>query len=149
MRYANDRFEADDILQEGLIEVFRDLHQFDSNRASFDTWSSRVITYAALRYLKRNNWHKTFEDIDDVYNVSSGDESVYQKLAAKELIKLIQQLPLGYRLVFNMYVLEGYKHHEIAERLDIKIGTSKSQLSKAKKMLRDKIEFHLTEYSNK
>jgi len=149
MRYAKNRFEADDILQEGLIEVFRDLYQFDSDRASFETWSSRVITYAALRYLKRNSWHKTFEDVDEIYDAASEEESVYEKLAAKELVLLIQQLPLGYRLVFNMYVIEGYKHHEIAERLDIKIGTSKSQLSKAKKMLREKIEFHLTEYSKK
>ena len=146
LRYGKNKYEADDILQEGLIQVYKDLHQFDSNRASFDTWSSRLMTHAALRYLKRNSWNENFTTLEDKEETTDDTETIYDQLAAKELTALIQELPTGYRIIFNMYVLEGYKHHEIAERLGISIGTSKSQLSKAKKMLRQRLEFHLTEY---
>ncbi len=149
LRYGEDKFEADDILQEGLIQIYKDLHQFDERKASFATWSSRVLSHAALKFLKRHRWNKAFTDIDSIDETADQEELVYDKLAAKELIQLLQQLPLGYRVVFNMYVIEGYKHHEISKGLGITIGTSKSQLSKAKKMLREKIEFHLTEYSRK
>jgi len=149
LRYGKNNYEADDILQEGLIQVFKDLHQFDESRSSFDTWSSRLMSHAALRYLKKNSWHQTFKDIDDVQDSPDITETVYDQLAAKELTILIQQLPMGYRIVFNMFVLEGYTHKEIAQELDIMEGTSKSQLSKAKRMLRNQIEFQLTEYSKK
>lgn len=149
LRYGKNRYEADDIFQEGLIQIFKDLHQFDEDRASFDTWSSRLMSHSALRYLKKNSWHNTFSDIEQAPEYNDEQETVYETLAAKELTALIQQLPMGYRIVFNMYVLEGYTHKEIAEHLDISVGTSKSQLSKAKKMLRNKIEFQLTEYSRK
>lgn len=149
LRYGKNKYEADDMMQEGLIQVFKDLHQFDETRASFDTWSSRLMSHAALRYLKKNSWHQTFKDIDEVEDSSGLRETIYDQLAAKELTVLIQQLPMGYRIVFNMFVLEGFSHKEIAKELDITEGTSKSQLSKAKRMLRNKIEFQLTEYSKK
>jgi len=147
LRYGKNKYEADDILQEGLVQIFKDLKQFDSNRSSFITWSSRVISHAALKYLKKNNWYETITEIEEAYELKDTTETVYDQLAAKELTAIIQTLPLGYRIVFNMFVLEEYTHKEIAKELDISIGTSKSQLSKAKKMIREKIEFHLTEYS--
>ncbi len=149
LRYGKNRFEADDMLQEGLIQIFKDLHQFDVNRGSFATWSSRVLSNAALRYLKKQNWHNSIANIEEVYDHAVSEEDAYDKLAAKELTAFVQQLPMGYRLVFNMYVMEGYSHKEIAEQLEISVGTSKSQLSKAKKMLRNKLENVLTEYSKK
>lgn len=145
LRYGKSKQEADDILQEGLIQVFKDLHQFDEKRSKFDTWSSRLMSHAALRYLKKNSWHQTFANIEEVNEPIEKMETVYDQLAAKELIELIRELPMGYRIVFNMHVLEGYNHKEIAAQLDITEGTSKSQLFKAKKMLRQKIEFQLTE----
>ncbi len=148
LRYGKNKYEADDILQEGLIQVFKDLKQFDPKRSSFSTWSSRVISHAALRYLKKNNWYETVTDIEEAYDLAETSETVYDQLAAKELISIIQTLPIGYRIVFNMYVIENYTHKEIAEKLEIKEGTSKSQLSKAKRMIREKIEYHLTEYNN-
>jgi len=143
LRYGKTKQEADDILQEGLIQVFKDLYQFDERRSKFDTWSSRLISHAALRYLKKNSWHQTFADIDEINEPIEKIETIYDQLAAKELIELIRELPMGYRIVFNMHVLEGYSHKEIASELDITEGTSKSQLFKAKKMLRQKIEFQL------
>ena len=149
LRYGKNNYEADDIFQEGLIQIFKDLHQFDDTRASFNTWSARLMSHAALRYLKKNSWHQAITNIDEVNETAETAETIYDKLAAKELTVLLQQLPIGYRIVFNMYVLEGYNHKEIADHLNISEGTSKSQLFKAKKMLRNKIEFQLTEYSKK
>ncbi|MFK7807417.1 MAG: RNA polymerase sigma factor [Saprospiraceae bacterium] len=143
LRYGKNKYEADDIFQEGLIRVYKDLHQFDETRSGFETWSSRLMSHAALRYLKKNNWHQAITNIEEVQEAPDEQETVYDHLAAKELTSIIQELPIGYRLVFNMYVLEGYSHKEIATELNISEGTSKSQLFKAKKMLRGKIEFQL------
>lgn len=142
-RYASSRDEADDMFQEGLIKVFKNLKQFDGNKASFSTWSTRVMINAGITFLKKQTWAKSMSDVDEAYGVSSDVETVYEKLAAKELTALIQKLPTGYRLVFNMYVVEGYTHKEIADALGIKEGTSKSQLSKAKLKLREQLDLQL------
>lgn len=143
LRYGKNRMEAMDMLQEGLIEVFKDLNQFDSKRGTFVHWSNRVMVNAALRFLKKNQWQQNFTDLEEVENEAEVSEDALDKIAAKELIQLIHQLPLGYRIVFNMYVIEGFSHQEIANYLNITTGTSKSQLSKAKKALRKKLEYYL------
>lgn len=143
LRYGRNRAEAQDMLQEGLVMIFRDLHQFDAARGAFESWSNRVMVNAALRYLKKYQWQLSFEDLERVSNAPDFSETSMEKLSAKEITEVIQQLPTGYRVVFNMYEIEGYAHREIAEMLNISEGTSKSQLSKAKKMLRQKIEFLL------
>lgn len=140
LRYGKNRGEAQDVFQEGLIGIFKDLHQFDSARGEFIPWSNRVLVNAALRFLKKNQWQNTFADIEVADQEKEVTENILDQIAAKELIEMIQQLPLGYRIVFNMYVLEGFSHKEIAEQLEISIGTSKSQLSKAKKALRSLLE---------
>ena len=140
LRYGKNRVEAQDVFQEGLINIFKDLHQFDSERGEFPHWSNRVLVNAALRFLKKNQWQNTFADLKVAENEQEISESILDKMAAKELVQIIQQLPLGYRIVFNMYVIEGFSHKEIAAHLEITIGTSKSQLSKAKKALRNILE---------
>ena len=147
LRYGKSKSEAEDILQEGLIRIFKDLHQYDERRSQFSTWSNRLIVHAALHFLKKNQWHKSLLDIDDVHMDNHNSDEIYSKIAAKELTHLIQGLPIGYRLVFNMYVIEGYTHKEIAKELGIKEGTSKSQLFKAKRELRSKLDLQLTKYS--
>lgn len=142
-RYGKTKFEADDLLQEGLISIFNSLHQYDSNKSQFSTWSSRVIVNAALRYLKKNSWNSTFSELDMAKNTNSTEVGIQEQLAERELIDLLQKLPTGYRIVFNMYAIEGYSHKEISAALEITIGTSKSQLSKARKMLRTQLETHL------
>ena len=141
LRYGRNRIEAQDIMQEGLIMIFRDIHQFDSSRGEFKNWSNRVMVNAALRFLNKLQWKLSFDDLEIVQNKPDFSETSIEKLSAKEIIQIIQQLPTGYRIVFNMFEIEGYSHNEIAEALNISVGTSKSQLSKAKKMLRRKIEF--------
>ena len=140
LRYGKNRVEAQDVFQEGLISVFKDLRQFDSERGEFIQWSNRVMVNAALRFLKKNQWQNTFTDLKIAKNEQEISESILDRIAAKELVQIIQQLPLGYRIVFNMYVIEGFSHKEIATELNISTGTSKSQLSKAKKALRNILE---------
>lgn len=143
MRYGKSKEQSDDIFQEGLIQIYRDLHQFDSNKSLFGTWSNRVLINCALRFLKKYVWKDSLVEQEESMQIEDKQESIYQKLSAKEITLLIQNLPIGYRLVFNMYVIEGFKHNEIAKLLDISEGTSKSQLFKARKLLRKKIESQL------
>ena len=140
LRYAQNKAEAEDMLQDGLISVFKDLKQFDTKKATFSAWSNKVMVNAALQYLRK--WKKlTFNESIDFYEDQlATEEIVYDTLGAKELTSFVQNLPDGYRIVFNMYVMEGYKHREIAEILSISENTSKTQLLKAKKMLRSQLE---------
>lgn len=143
MRYGKNKSQAEDIFQEGLIQIFNSLKNFDETKSTFQTWSTRVLIYSALKYLKKYDWSDNFKSTDELMDYEDPTENIYQKLAAKELTAIIQQLPIGYRLVFNLYVIEGYTHHEIAEQLGISEGTSKSQLSKARRFLRNKLESQL------
>lgn len=143
LRYAKSRDEANDIFQEGLICIFNDLHQYDSNRGQFSTWSCRVLVNAALRFLKKHSWNSMVAYLDHLDEMTSSEVSIIETLSAQELIGLLQKLPTGYRIVFNMYAIEGYSHKEIAEYLGIAEGTSKSQLAKARKVLREKLELQL------
>ena len=145
LRYSRNRDEAEDMMQEGLISIFKDLRQYNSKKAAFSTWSGKVMVNAALQFLRK--WKKLdfYDDIAAHTNLVMDQEDVYDKLGAKELTSIVQKLPNGYRVVFNLYVIEGYKHREIAEILEISENTSKSQLRKAKSMLRDQLE-HIIQY---
>lgn len=140
LRYAHDKSEAEDMLQDGLISVFKDLKQFDPKKAVFQAWSNKIMVNAALQYLRK--WKKLNfnQSIDDYEERIPATENIIESLGAKELTELVQNLPDGYRTVFNLYVMEGYKHREIAEILNISENTSKSQLLKAKKILRNQLE---------
>lgn len=139
LRYARDRAEAEDLLQEGFVRVFTDLHQY-SSQGALGGWVRRVILNVALQHVRRQQ--RLFPVVEvDAYasHLPSGDDIVAH-LNAEALTQFIQQLPPGYRAVFNLYVVEGYAHKEIADMLGIGVGTSKSQLSKAKAMLRKMLE---------
>lgn len=140
LRYGKNRSEARDIFQEGVIAIFKNLKQFDAKRGKFQSWSNRIVVNAALAYLKKQHWQQSFEDLEMANTATDTTETVLDKIAMKELIAIVQKLPLSYRLVFNMYVMEGYSHKEIATQLDIPVATSKSRLSKAKKALRQQLE---------
>lgn len=140
LRYAHNRSEAEDIFQEGVTKVFQALKTFDTKKGSFSGWSNRVIINTALRYLKKYQWQQSFTDLELTQKNIDWSNDILGDITTKELINLIQQLPSGYRVVFNMREIEGYSHKEIAEALNISVGTSKSQLSKAKKVLQQKIK---------
>jgi RNA polymerase sigma factor (sigma-70 family) len=137
-RYTASMEDAKDALQDGFIKVFRDLHQFDAEKGKFEHWIKKVMVNTCLEAIRKKRID--FQSLDSSFNIPSQEETSLSKLSLQELTKLIQSLPLGYRTVFNMYVIEGYAHAEIAEQLEITESTSKTQLMKAKSLLRQKLE---------
>jgi RNA polymerase sigma-70 factor (ECF subfamily) len=139
LRYARDRNEAEDLLQEGFVKVFTDLHQY-SFQGAFGGWVRRVVLNVVLQHLRKQHRQLYTLEVDHHTKVLRSDDNVLADLNAEYLTQLIQRLPPGYRAVFNLYVIEGYSHQEIADMLGIDSGTSKSQLSKAKATLRGMLE---------
>jgi len=139
IRYANSTDEAHDILQDSFIKILRQIKQFE-NKGSFEGWMRRIVVNTAISNYRKNLKHYNQYNIDDVYTDSHSTSMFEADFTHDELLKIIHTLPDGYRLVFNLYAIEGYKHKEIAEMLNIDIATSKSQYSRAKKVLRKKME---------
>ncbi|TAE60866.1 MAG: RNA polymerase sigma factor [Bacteroidetes bacterium] len=141
LRYADSREEAEDILHEGFVKVFRDLHQY-SGQGPLGAWIRKVMVNTALQQLRKNQRLIPTTQIEHVPDTGDDDPVIqaFEGNNARELIRLLQSLPAGYRTVLNLYVLEGYSHKEIAEQLQINVSTSKSQLLRAKEMLRKKLE---------
>lgn len=143
MRYNKNRYDAEDCLQSGLVSIFSKLSQFDAKRGTFKSWSHRIIVNANIQHLKKQQLFRHAELVDEyLTNDNEADESI-EPLTTESMIKLVQQLPPGYRSIFNLYVMEGFTHREISEILDISVGTSKSQLAKGKRMLRNQLELVL------
>ncbi len=139
MRYAKDRPEAEDMMQEGFIKVYSDLYQYRPI-GPLGGWIRRVVINSCLRFIRKRK-RLVFNDYSDEMSTNlQSHDNVESDLSAKDLIKIIQRLPEGYRLVFNLYVIEGFSHKEIAEQLGISVNTSKSQLSRAKANLRKELE---------
>lgn len=135
-RYAGNALEAQDILQEGFVRAFQGLYQFRF-RGSFEGWLRRIFINTAITLARRELKHRAGERLDQV-NLSSGEGlEGLSRLCHKELLELIRQLPPGYRTVFNLYVIDRYSHREIGRLLKISVNTSKSQLSAARKSLRE------------
>ena len=135
-RYARNKEDAEDILQDSFIKIFNKITQF-KYEGSFEGWMRRVVVntalkkYSASRYDKELLVDELFENINAIQLEAPG----YNHLTEKDLLALVNNLPDGYRLVFNLYVIEGYQHDEIATMLGIKASTSRSQLVKARQML--------------
>ncbi len=139
LRYARNCDDAKDILHDGFIKVFSYIADF-KGEGSFEGWIRKIMVRTAINVYRRHNsrWFSMDEDIN--ININETEEvTIEDSLSYDELIKHINSLPDGYRMVFNLYVIEGYKHHEIAEMLGISESTSKTQLLKARKMLMKKI----------
>jgi RNA polymerase sigma factor (sigma-70 family) len=138
LRYAGNSEEAEDILQEGFIKIFKKLASFRSE-GSFEGWIRRIFVNTSIEHFRRKTYMQPISEQEE--NTMEGKSlSVLDSLAEKDLIQLIQQLSPGYRTVFNMYVVEGYTHKEIGELLGISEGTSKSQLSRAKVILQEMVK---------
>lgn len=137
LRYSIDSMEAEDMLQEGFVRIFSNLHQFKFE-GSFEGWMRRIVVNVCLKYIQKRKL--PFKDIDG----ESASELhiqpyIYGNLSEDDLLKLISNLPDGYRIVFNLNVIEGYSHEEIAVMLGIEASTSRSQLVKARRMLQNQI----------
>ncbi len=142
IRYANDRDSAAEMLNDAFMKIFTNLRKFDLSRP-FKPWLRRVLINTCLNFIKRNNTVFT-SDLEDVHNQSSPEE-ILSGIAYDDVLKMIRKLSPAYRTVFNLYVIEGYKHEEIAEMLNISTGTSKSNLSKAKQQLRKVLKDYFEE----
>ena len=137
LRYAGNAEEAEDILQEGFIKIFKKLDSFRSE-GSFEGWVRRIFVNTAIEHFRRKRYLMPVTEKEE--NTIEGKyTSVLDELAEKDILALVQELSPGYRTVFNMYVVEGYTHKEIADILNISEGTSKSQLSRAKVILQDMV----------
>ncbi|MFW5915953.1 MAG: RNA polymerase sigma factor [Bacteroidota bacterium] len=135
MSYAKDRSMAQEILQDGFVKVFKKIDTF-KEEGSLEGWIRRIITNTALDYLRQKS--KLYEFIDDNREVEEErlDNSILEKINADGIFNMIKQLPEGAKAVFNLYAVEGYSHKEIAEKLEITEGTSKSQFKRARSQLK-------------
>jgi len=132
-RYIKDNAEAEQVMVGGFVKIFQKMNQF-KGEGSFEGWVRRIMVNEALIYIRKNKNMYLEMDIS-----KADDEPDYQmmdeRLEAEDLLAIVRKLPEGYRMVFNLYAIEGYSHKEIAEELGINVNTSKSQLSRARKLL--------------
>lgn len=136
LRYANSREDAQDLLHDGFLKIMNNLKYFRWE-GSFEGWLRRIIVNVAINYYHRSNiiQLKEYESVD--FKIEGFELSALEKMSQQELLKLISQLPAGYRIVFNLYAIEDFSHKEIAEMLGISESTSKSQYRKARLKLQE------------
>lgn len=139
LRYMGDRESAEDVLQDGFVTLFNKMGSY-SGEGSFEGWARKIFVNTALMSLRKKDALKNSEDVDAARDISNGEPSAIQKIGYRDLLDLIAALPPGFRTVFNMYVIEGYSHKEIAEELGISETTSRSQLQRARALLQSKIK---------
>jgi RNA polymerase sigma factor (sigma-70 family) len=140
LRYATDKAEAEDILQDSFLKIYFSIKDF-SGTGSFAGWLRKVAVNTAITHYHKNLKFRYHIEIEEYVSVETGVSSFEEDLfTADELFRVLNELPAGYKMVFNLYAVEGYKHKEIAEMLGIDTNTSKSQYSRAKAVLREKLE---------
>lgn len=138
LRYAGNTEEAEDILQEGFVKVFRKLESF-RNEGSFEGWIRRIFVNTAIEHFRRKKYLLPVTEKEE-NTLEARNTSVLDDLSARDIMAIVQELSPGYRTVFNLYVVDGFTHKEIADILGISEGTSKSQLSRAKVILQEKVK---------
>ena len=139
IRYTKDRAEAEDVLQEVFVKIFKSLKQFE-DKGSFEGWLKRITVNTAITYYRKNLKHAFHDDVSEIKEtIIVNNQHKDVEFTHNELLNVINTLPDGYKIVFNMFAVEGYKHKEIAEKLDIDISTSKSQYSRARKLIQQKL----------
>jgi len=152
-RYANQDEDATEILNDGFLKVFIEIYRFkpaySDTVSSFKGWLRKIMIYTAIDHFRKNHRHKLMGELNETYmHVPVAQEDAIDKISYEEIIAAIKYLTPGYRTVFNLFVIEGFSHDEIANELGISAGTSKSNLAKARKQLQ-KILFHQNEVTQK
>src|SRR3954463_12283412 len=135
-RFAQSREDAEDMLQEGFIKVFTQIHTFQ-NKGAFEGWIRRIVVHTCINFLKKYKKFNENVDIEHAVAAQIREETIPSIMQAKQVTECIRLLPIGYRTVLNLYAIEGYSHREIADMLDIEESTSRSQYTRAKQMLED------------
>jgi RNA polymerase sigma-70 factor (ECF subfamily) len=140
MRYAGNRMEAQDVLQEVFVKIYNNIGSYN-HEGSFEGWLRRIAVNTSITNYRKNLKHAFQKDVDDLMK-SQEEPATYDDLeyTAEEMMQCIERLPLGYKTIFNMYVIEGFMHKEISEMLNIDVNTSKSQLSRAKNYLQRELK---------
>ena len=139
LRYVGDRESARDVMHDAFITLFSKLGSYKGEGA-FEGWARRIFITTSLMHLRKKDVLKYAEDVQTHGNDMGYDPSVIDRMDAQSLLKIVSQMPAGFRTVFNMYAIEGYSHQEIAKELGITEGGSRSQLSRAKIWLKDKLK---------
>ncbi|MCH8904575.1 MAG: sigma-70 family RNA polymerase sigma factor [Bacteroidetes bacterium] len=137
LRYAKDRSTAEDILQEGFIKVFNGLKKFRGD-GSLEGWVRRIMVNTAIENYRKTIRLHVVSDFEENGH-EEFEETILQKMHVDEILKLVQNLPDGFRTVFSLYVIDGYTHKEVAKQLGISEGTSKSQLARARNVLKKRV----------
>ncbi len=138
MRYATDKMEAEDMLQNGFIRIFSKMQDF-KGEGSFEGWIRRIMVHSAIEYYRKHHKMMQLVDLETPGAEQTVNAAAASNLETKDLLAIIQTLPPGYRMVFNLYAIEGYSHKEIGEIMNISEGASKSQLSRARTILKEKV----------
>lgn len=139
-RYARSQAELEDMFHEGFIRIFQQLHTLEQADKLLP-WMKRVMVNTAINVYHKNHKQQAETELDDAWERVSPDHAdTLSRISTEELLKVIEQLPDGYRMVFNLYVIDGYNHIEIATMMGIAEGTSKSQLARAKNLLKMKLK---------
>jgi len=144
MRYSRNEDDAVEIVNDSFMKVFKNIDKFNAQQP-FKPWFRRILINTSINHLKKNEKFKKQESMDNHRDIMA-TEDILSKINYQEMIKLVQTLSTAYRTVFNMYVIDGFKHNEIAKILGISVGTSKSNLAKAKGKLREMISRNLNRY---
>ena len=137
-RFAKSREDAEDMLQEGFIKVFTQLHQY-RNEGALEGWIRRIIVHTCINVLKKNKKFADAVDLVHAHNLHTREDMIPSIIQAKQVVECIRMLPVGYKTVLNLYAIEGYSHKEIGGMLDIEESTSRSQYTRAKAMLAEDI----------
>ncbi len=137
VRYCHNPDDAIEVTNDGFLKVFKTINnfspKFDNIEASFMGWMKSIMIYTAIDNFRKNNRYNNHLDIEDAHHdIQENDENSIDRMSYKEIIELVQRLSPVYRTVFNLYVIDGFKHEEIATQLNITVGTSKSNLAKAR-----------------
>jgi RNA polymerase sigma-70 factor (ECF subfamily) len=140
LRYAGNRMEAQDVLQEVFVKIYNNIASYN-HEGSFEGWLRRIAVNTSITHYRKNLKHAFHKDVDDLMK-SNEEPSTFEdcEFTAEEMMQCIERLPLGYKTIFNLYVIEGFMHKEISEMLNIDVNTSKSQLSRAKNYLQRELK---------
>lgn len=138
LRYSSSRVEAEEILNESFFKVFSKIDQYD-DQYEFKKWFRTILVNTSIDYHRKYKKLKT-QASDEIMPLDSDDNKGWHNLVYEDILKEIQKLPPGYRLVFNLYAIDGFKHHEIAEQLNISAGSSRSSFARARKILQERLQ---------
>ncbi len=152
-RYTNNQDDAVEILNDGFMKIFKEIHRYKPAYtdvvSSFKGWLRKIMVYTAIDHFRKNHKHQFTTDLNNgIIQVASGGETALDRISYEEIIRSIQDLTPGYRTVFNLFIIEGFTHEEISEQLGISIGTSQSNLAKARRQLQ-KILFQQNQIQTK